>query len=173
MAEFESLPDAVPTYAANGSPHPLARWALLRDGIVVALTRTKDHLMHPFGRLEQGAIRPQHGFVALEGEDAINVTGTDCEIGYLADSKGNVTPDEGRTVSLRPGEPAYHGGPGVDLSKRSADEVGDGTGVHKREMDEVGDGTGVHDQDVRPVVEAAHDDAVEHNDEKPAPDRGN
>lgn len=65
------------------------RWARIKDRVVVA----EHRLGHPFEELG-------------EDERAVDVTGVPCEVGYVADDKGNVSPPG--PVPLVEGQPAYH-----------------------------------------------------------------
>ncbi|KXV20644.1 hypothetical protein [Gluconobacter japonicus] len=102
---MENLDDPVIT-TATGYAIPRTAWAHIRDGFVVAIAQTYDHLKHPFGEVAEA----NPGNVPLEGETVIRVTGSNAAVGHLVDSKGNLTPAEGRTTALSPGQPAYHEG---------------------------------------------------------------
>lgn len=86
---------------STGIPMRHRAWAKVEAGKVTELGVLPAHMPHPFA---------DH---AEKGGAVLDVTGVDCSVGYLADAKGNVTPTEGRTGTIPPGLPAYHGGPGV------------------------------------------------------------
>jgi len=102
---MENLDDPVIT-TATGYAIPRTAWARIRDGFVVAIAHTYDHLKHPFD--EVAGAKP--GNVPLQGETVIRVTGSNAAVGHLVNSKGNLTPAEGRTTAHSPGQPAYHEG---------------------------------------------------------------
>jgi len=119
---MDDIKDDDVRHNAAGVALPRAHWALVRDGVVAAIVRTYDHVRHPFGEIAQGPIDVQQGHVALEGEHVIRVDGTDAAIGNLVDAKGNVTPSEGRTRALVPGEAAYRGPEGDQVAPVAPDE---------------------------------------------------
>jgi hypothetical protein len=73
-------------------------WALIDKGIVILMRETTHPTLHPFDedQMESKYAR------------AVDVSNTQCQVGYLADEKGNVTPPGVRMTALPPGQPAYH-----------------------------------------------------------------
>jgi len=107
MADYTNVPAA--TVAVAGKHEA---WAFVRDGVVQKIVRAASRLTHPFSD-EPDAPAPDvvHGggvAVPLHGVAVVRVTNSDAAPGMLVDEKGNVTPSEGRTRALLPGEPAYH-----------------------------------------------------------------
>ena len=70
-------------------------WALVDGGFVSKVLKSFDYVRHPFGS-------------DADGKVVIDVSGTQCQPGWVMDHKGNVAPSEGATEPLLPHEPAYH-----------------------------------------------------------------
>ncbi|BBC81280.1 protein naked cuticle homolog 2 [Acetobacter orientalis] len=98
---------------AAGYAIPRTAWALVRDGFIAAVVHTYDEQKPPF---KNAPVAGGGVPVPMVGEAAIRVTGTGALMGHLVDSFGNVTPAEGRTTALQPGQAAYHDGAGVDIA---------------------------------------------------------
>ncbi|MFT9361255.1 hypothetical protein [Acetobacter okinawensis] len=79
-------------------PRPMRSWALVKDGIIVAVCTI--------------LASEKHGFAEGAGR-VVDVTGADAQLGYYVDTKGNVTPSEGRKSPIPEGRPAYLEGPPV------------------------------------------------------------
>jgi hypothetical protein len=77
---------------------PLAKpkkWALVDAGFVVQVRSSYDYIAHPFGDDANDKV-------------VLDVSGTACAPGWVADHKGNVAPAVGITSPLLSHEPAYH-----------------------------------------------------------------
>lgn len=87
--------------AGNGVAVKFRRWALAVEGVVETIRHSMHPIEHPFTRTEMGFSRGD--------TKAIDVSNTDCQVGYLVDDKGNVTP-AGRFLGdrLPKGQPAGH-----------------------------------------------------------------
>lgn len=140
--------DETPIITAAGNVMPLTQWALVADGRVEIVTSTRSPDQHPFG---ENVPMDEPGHIPLSGECALRVTGVVVHPGYLVDEKGNVTPAEGRTETLKPGESALHAGPGV-----GAVQAASGAIEHEDERS---------DEDEEPVPPGA----VVHEGEQEAP----
>lgn len=117
MTEYRDDPIIV---NVAGRALPRTAWALVRDGVIAAVVLTYDRDKPPFGDVPVAS-----GDVPLFGDVAIRVTGTHAAPGYLVDARGNVTPAEGRTRALLPGEAAYQG-PVSGQVNQSLEENNDG-----------------------------------------------
>jgi hypothetical protein len=73
-------------------------WALVDKGIVLLMRETTHPTLHPFDEDQMDSKYAR----------AVDVSNTQCQVGYLADEKGNVTPPGVRMTALPPGQPAYH-----------------------------------------------------------------
>ncbi|GAN66901.1 MULTISPECIES: hypothetical protein [Acetobacter] len=107
---------------AAGYAIPRTAWALVRDGFIAAVVHTYDEQKPPF---KNAPVAGGGVSVPMVGEAAIRVTGTGALVGHLVDSFGNVTPAEGRTTALQPGQAAYHDGAGVDTGATTIPEPED------------------------------------------------
>ena len=79
-------------------PRPVRSWALVKGGIIIKIKTVLP--------------AEAHGLNELDGR-IVEVTGTDAQLGYFVDAKGNVTPSEGRKLPIPDGVPAYLEGPPV------------------------------------------------------------
>ena len=185
------MPDPIdaPAFTADaGIPIRRSRWALVRDGVIERVEHSLDHLRHPFGDDAEGAYHAPHDGRQIEvprtGLTVLKVTGTEAAVGHLVDTKGNVTPLEGRTEALADNEPAYLDGPGVvrtiadtaaqlqggePIAEKSL-QAPDGAPVEQRDENEPSLGMSQPHAAAEPVEREPHDEGERPHDEHKADD---